>query len=152
MFFSGLTLLPSLFLEIVIHLLNSFAHDIRTCRIQLLSASIEFAQNRLIDAYLNRFAFGIVRWRTSHLFGRHRFTPLFVSTIIILLWTRKVNSFVKLPARFFWWVRYFSLETAVSCCSLELNWDIQIRLYSISLLCYALTGQCSYYTEKYIVL
>ncbi|MNI63351.1 hypothetical protein D3C73_1187150 [compost metagenome] len=129
MFFMGLTLLPSLFLEIVIHLFNPCAHDIRTCCIQLLGASIKLAQNCLIDTYLNRFAFRIVRWRTPHLFGRHRFTPLSVPTTIILLWAQKVNPyfepFILFPAGLFFPTRLLSRVVQAQ------DLDIQIRLLGV---------------------
>ncbi|KGT72798.1 hypothetical protein MA20_48185, partial [Bradyrhizobium japonicum] len=60
-----------LFLEIVMHLFNPSANDIGTGRIQLFGTCIEFTQCCLIDTYANRFGFGVVRWRTPHLFGRH---------------------------------------------------------------------------------
>ena len=97
MFFAGLTLLPSLFLELVKHLFNSFADNIGTGRLELLGAGIKLVQNLLIDTYPNQIAFGIVRWWTPHLFGRHRLTPLFVSIISIFMWQQKVNEVQDKP-------------------------------------------------------
>ena len=101
-FFVGPALLL-LFLELVVNLLNPFANNSRSVRIQLLSRNIKFAQNFLIDTDLNRFTLRVIRFRTPHLL--EDIAPPFRPDNNILLSGRKVNyscNFIcRLPASAF---------------------------------------------------